>query len=148
MEKEEVTGNISYDPDNHERMTNLRTAKVAGIANDIPPLEVDDPDGDAELLVVGWGSTFGAITAGVRRARGDGRRVASAHITHMNPLPLNVEEVLRRYPRVLLPEMNTGQLAMILRAKFLVDVESYTKVQGQPILAHEMEDQILARTTA
>jgi 2-oxoglutarate ferredoxin oxidoreductase subunit alpha len=148
LEKEEVTGNISYDPDNHQRMTSLRAAKVARIADDIPRLEVDDPDGDAELLVLGWGSTFGAITAGVRRARGEGRRVASAHLTHMSPLPRNIEEVLRRYPRVLLPEMNTGQLAMILRAKFLVDVESYTKVQGQPILAHEMEEQILGRTTA
>jgi len=147
LEKEDVSGNISYDSQNHERMTHLRAAKVAKIADDIPPIEVDDPDEDAELLVLGWGSSYGAILAGVRRARDDGRRVASAHLTHLNPLPGNIEEVLRRYPKVLVPEMNLGQLAMILRAKFLLDVQSYTKVQGQPILAHEMEDEILHRTS-
>src|SRR6266567_8741470 len=142
LEKEDVTGNISYDPVNHERMTNLRQAKVDRIAEDIPPLEVDDPDGDAELLVIGWGSSYGAILGGVRRVRLAGRKVARAHIVHLNPLPANTEEVLRRYPKVLLPEMNLGQLAMILRARFLLDVTSYTKVQGQPILAHEIEERI------
>ncbi len=147
LEKEDVSGNISYDAQNHERMTHLRAAKVANIADDIPPIEVDDSDGDAELLVLGWGSSYGAILAGVRRARDGGRKVASAHFTHLNPLPGNIEEVLRRYPKVLVPEMNLGQLAMILRAKFLLDIQSYTKVQGQPILAHEMEDEILQRTS-
>jgi 2-oxoglutarate ferredoxin oxidoreductase subunit alpha len=147
LEKEDVSGNISYDAQNHERMTHLRAAKVAKIADDIPPIEVDDPAGDAELLVLGWGSSYGAILAGVRRARDDGRRVASAHLTHLNPLPGNIEEVLSRYPKVLVPEMNLGQLAMILRARFLLDIQSYTKVQGQPILAHEMEDEILQRTS-
>jgi 2-oxoglutarate ferredoxin oxidoreductase subunit alpha len=145
LEKEDVTGNISYEGANHERMTHLRTAKVEKIADDVPPLPVDDPDGDAQLLVVGWGSSYGAIFAGVRRARERGLKVARAHFTHLNPLPKNTEEVLRRYPRLLLPEMNLGQLAMILRARFLVDVESFTKVQGQPIHAHEVEDEILRR---
>jgi 2-oxoglutarate ferredoxin oxidoreductase subunit alpha len=145
LEKEDVTGNISYDPENHERMTHLRAAKVARIADDIPPLEVDDETGDAQLLVLGWGSTYGAITAGLRRVRGKGMKVAAAHLTHLNPLPRNTEEVLRRYPKVLVPEMNMGQLVRIVRSEFLVDADSYTKVQGQPILAHEMEDEILRR---
>ena len=145
LEKEDVTGNISYEGTNHERMTHLRAAKVQKIADDIPPLPVDDPDSDATLLVLGWGSSYGAIIAGARRARDRGLKVATAHLTHLNPLPSNIEEVLRRYPRVLLPEMNLGQLAMILRARFLIDVESFTKVQGQPIHAHEVEDEILRR---
>jgi 2-oxoglutarate/2-oxoacid ferredoxin oxidoreductase subunit alpha len=145
LEKEDVTGNISYEPENHERMTHLRAAKVARIAEDIPPLEVDDETGDARLLVLGWGSTYGAITAGLRRVRGKGKKVAAAHLTHLNPLPRNTEEVLRRYPKVLVPEMNMGQLVRIVRSEFLVDADSYTKVQGQPILAHEMEDEILRR---
>src|SRR5438105_1700012 len=145
LEKEDVSGNISYDGANHERMTHLRAAKVQKIADDIPPLPVDDPDSDATLLVLGWGSSYGAIIAGARRARDRGLKVATAHLTHLNPLPSNIEEVLRRYPRVLLPEMNLGQLAMILRARFLIDVESFTKVQGQPIHAHEIEDEILRR---
>ncbi len=148
LEKQDISGNISYDPHNHERMTHVRQAKVEKIADSIPPIEVDDPDGDADLLVLGWGSSFGAILAGVRRAREQGRRVASAHISHLNPLPPNIEKVLRRYPRVLVPEMNLGQLAMILRARFLVDVETFSKVQGQPLLAAEVQDQILERTTA
>jgi 2-oxoglutarate/2-oxoacid ferredoxin oxidoreductase subunit alpha len=145
LEKQDVTGNISYDGENHERMTHLRAAKVAKIAEDIPALQVDDPTGDATLLVLGWGSTYGAITAGVRRARGAGRNVASAHLTHLNPLPANTGDVLRRYQRVLIPEMNLGQLARIVRAEFLIDAESFTKVQGQPIFASEMEREIVRR---
>ncbi|HJP65999.1 MAG TPA: 2-oxoglutarate ferredoxin oxidoreductase subunit alpha, partial [Actinomycetota bacterium] len=113
--------------------------------DDIPPLEVDDEGGDAELLILGWGSTYGAITGGVRRARRAGLKVAHAHLGHLNPLPPNIEEVIRRYPRVLIPEMNTGQLAMIIRARFLVDAETYSKVQGQPILASDVEEQIQRR---
>ncbi len=143
LEKEDVTGNISYDPENHERMTHIRAAKVEKIADDIPELVVDDPDGDAELLLLGWGSTHGAITAGVRRVRQAGRSVASAHFTHLNPLPRNTGEVLARYRTVLLPEMNLGQLAMVVRARFLVDVKSYTKVQGQPIHAGEIEHLVM-----
>lgn len=145
LEKEDVTGNISYEAENHERMTKLRAAKVAKVADDIPLLEVDDETGDAELLVLGWGSTFGAIRGSVRRTRRSGRKVAHAHLTHLNPWPRNIEKVLRRYRRVLIPEMNTGQLAMLVRARFLLDAESYTKVQGQPILAADMDEQITRR---
>ena len=116
-------------------MVRLRAQKVAGIAADIPELEVDDPDGDAELLVVGWGSTYGPIAAGGRRARQQGVRVAQAHLHHLNPFPRNTGDVLRRYPKVLVPEMNLGQLAMLLRAEFLVDAVSYTRVRGRPLTA-------------
>jgi 2-oxoglutarate ferredoxin oxidoreductase subunit alpha len=143
LEKEDVTGNISYDPANHERMTHLRAAKIAKIAEDIPPLEVDDPTEGAELLLLGWGSSFGANKAGVRRARERGLGVAFAHLTHLNPLPANLGEVVRRYPKVLIPEMNLGQLAMLVRARLLLDVRSFTKVQGQPLLAHEIEQAIV-----
>jgi 2-oxoglutarate ferredoxin oxidoreductase subunit alpha len=145
LQKEDVSGNISYDPANHERMTHLRAAKVEKVADDIPLLEVDDEDGEAELLILGWGSTRGAITGGVRRARGAGLKVAHAHLTHLNPLPKNLGEVLDRYRKVLIPEMNSGQLALIVRGRFLVDAESYAKVQGQPILAADIEDQIHRR---
>jgi len=123
-------------------MTELRAAKVAGI--EVAPLEVAG-DEDADLLVIGWGSSYGAIRAGIRRAREGGARVATAHFHHLNPLPPNTGEVLRAYERVLLPEMNMGQLARVLRAEFLVDVESYAKVQGQPLFASEIERQILER---
>ena len=142
LEKADVTGAISYDPDNHDAMVRLRAQKVAGIAADIPELAVDDPDGDTELLVVGWGSTYGPITAGVRRARRQGVRVAQAHLQYLNPLPRNTGDVLRRYEKVLIPEMNLGQLAMLLRAEFLVDAVSYTKVRGRPLGASELEDVI------
>jgi 2-oxoglutarate/2-oxoacid ferredoxin oxidoreductase subunit alpha len=144
LEKEDGSGNISYEAENHERMTQIRAEKVQRIAQDIPPLEVDHEDG-AELLVLGWGSTYGAITAGVRRVRAAGKPVAAAHLYHLNPFPRNLGEVLSAYPRVLIPEMNTGQLAMLVRARFLVDAESYGKVRGQPITADEVEREILAR---
>jgi 2-oxoglutarate/2-oxoacid ferredoxin oxidoreductase subunit alpha len=144
LEKADVTGNISYDGANHERMTELRAAKVAGIAGDIPPLEID-PDDGATLLVLGWGSSEGAIRAGVRRARLAGHKVASAHLRHLNPLPANTGEVLRSFERVLVPEMNTGQLAKVLRARFVIDVESFCKVRGQPLQAAEIEREVEAR---
>ncbi len=144
LEKEDVTGNISYDPDNHARMTELRAAKVAGIADDIPPLEVDHEDG-AELLVLGWGSTFGAIRAAVRRVRARGLKVASAHLYHLNPLPKNTAGVLRSYPKVLIPEMNTGQLVKMVRAEFLVPAEGFNKVQGLPIVPEELENEVVRR---
>jgi 2-oxoglutarate ferredoxin oxidoreductase subunit alpha len=144
LEKADVTGNISYDPANHARMTELRAAKVAGVAQDIPPLEVDSEAG-ANLLVLGWGSSEGAIRVGVRRARETGHKVASAHLRHLNPLPSNVGEVLRSFDRVLVPEMNTGQLAQVLRARYLVDVESFCKVQGQPLFSGEIEMAIAER---
>jgi 2-oxoglutarate ferredoxin oxidoreductase subunit alpha len=144
LEKEDITGNISYEPENHARMTELRAAKVAGIADDIPPLVVDAEPG-ARLLVLGWGSTEGAIRAGVRRARLAGHRAACAHLRHLNPLPANTGDVLRSFDRVLVPELNTGQLAQVLRAEYLVDVESFCKVQGQPLFAAEVEQEIAER---
>jgi 2-oxoglutarate ferredoxin oxidoreductase subunit alpha len=142
LERQDGTGNISYDAANHELMTRLRQAKVDGIADDIPALEVDDPDGDAALLVLGWGSSLGTITAAVMRARADGHKVATAHLRHLNPFPANTGEVVSRYAKVLIPEMNMGQLAALIRAKFLVDVQTYSKVQGLPIFAEELEHEI------
>ncbi|MFG1949489.1 2-oxoacid:acceptor oxidoreductase subunit alpha, partial [Nonomuraea sp. NPDC048826] len=136
IEKADGTGNISYDPDNHDRMVRLRQAKIDGIA--VPELAVDDPGGDARVLVLGWGSTYGAIAAGVRRVRAAGGKVAQAHLRHLNPLPANTGEVLRQYDRVLLPEINLGQLALLLRARFLVDVISYNRVRGLPFKAEEL----------
>ena len=138
LEKEDGSGNVSYDPVNHDRMVRLRQAKVDGIAASVPDLEVDDPTGDADLLVLGWGSTYGPIGAAVRRSRDAGLRVAQAHLRYLNPLPANTEAVLRRYPRVLLPEMNLGQLALLLRGRFLVDIVSYTQVRGLPFKAGEL----------
>ena len=146
LEKEaDSTGNISYDGDNHEWATRLRTAKVLKIADDAPELEVDDPDGDAELLILGWGSTYGAIRVACDRARERGKKVARAHLYHVNPLPRNTGEVVRRYRQVVIPEMNLGQLTKIIRAEFLVDAECYSKVQGQPIFAEELEEEIVRR---
>ncbi|SDQ77065.1 2-oxoacid:acceptor oxidoreductase subunit alpha [Thermostaphylospora chromogena] len=136
IEKADVTGNISYDPDNHDRMVRLRQAKVDGI--EVPPLAVDDPDGDARVLVLGWGSTYGPIAAAVRRVRRAGGKVAQAHLRHLNPLPANTGDVLRSYDKVLLPEINLGQMAMVLRARFLVDVISYNRVRGLPFKAEEL----------
>jgi 2-oxoglutarate ferredoxin oxidoreductase subunit alpha len=140
LEKEALTGAVSYDPENHARMTAERAGKVAGIA--VPDVVVDADD-RAEVLVLGWGSSEGAIRAGVRRVRDRGRPVARAHLRHLNPLPQNLGEVLRSYPKVLVPEMNTGQLARVLRDRYLVDVQSHTKVQGRPLLAGEVENAIL-----
>ncbi|HEX6257064.1 MAG TPA: 2-oxoacid:acceptor oxidoreductase subunit alpha [Euzebyales bacterium] len=141
LEKADGTGNISYDPDNHHRMTELRAAKVARIAESIPPVEVDHVDG-ARLLVLGWGSTYGPIRAAVRRARLDGMPVAVAHLRHLNPFPSNLAEVLNGYDRVLVPEMNAGQLQKLLRAEFLVDVHGYHRVSGLPFTAAELIDAI------
>ncbi len=143
IEKEDGTGNISYTPENHAEMTRLRAAKVAGIADDIAPVEVTGDVDDAELLVVGWGSTWGAISGAVDRLRSGGRRVAQAHLTHLNPFPSNLGDVLRRYPRVAVPEMNLGQLSHLLRAEYLVDARSVSKVQGLPFTAGELEAALL-----
>lgn len=142
LEKDEA-GQISYDPANHQRMTEVRAAKVARIAEDIPPLEVDDPSGEAELLVLGWGSSYGGIQAAARRVREQGRQVATAHLVHLNPFPRNTGEIVRRYPKVLIPEMNMGQLALLIRGRFLVDARSVTKVKGQPFFAEELEEAIV-----
>jgi len=144
LEKEDGTGNISYEPENHARMTSLRAEKVKNIAQDIAPLKVDHEDG-AELLVLGWGSSYGPIKAGVRRVRERGGKVASAHLSHLNPLPANTGEVLRSYRRVLVAETNMGQLSQLVRAEFLIDAESFTKLEGEPMLAAELEHEILER---
>ena len=122
LEKADKTGNISYDPANHDFMTRTRQAKIDGIAATLPPTEVDDPDGDARVAVVGWGSTYGPIGAACRRVRRAGRSVAHIHLRHLNPFPPDLGEVLARYDRVVCPEMNLGQLSLLLRAKYLVDV--------------------------
>ncbi len=138
IEKADGTGAVSYDPANHEFMVNLRQQKVAGIQAVVPEVTVDDPSGEATVLVLGWGSTFGPISAAARRVRGTGRAVATAHLRYLNPLPANLGEVLRAYDRVIVPEMNLGQLAMVLRASYLVPVESYSRVRGLPISLSEL----------
>jgi 2-oxoglutarate ferredoxin oxidoreductase subunit alpha len=143
LEKADGSGNVAYDGANHERMTRLRAAKIAGIAHDIPPVDVDDPDGDADVLVIGWGSTYGAIAAGVRRVRARGYQVAHAHLVHLNPFPADLGAVLGRYRRVLVPEVNLGQLSRLLRAEYLVDAVSFTQVAGIPFRAAAMEAAIL-----
>jgi 2-oxoglutarate ferredoxin oxidoreductase subunit alpha len=139
LEKADGTGDISYDPANHDLMVRLRAAKVEGIARSIPTLEVDDPEGTAKVLVLGWGSTYGPIQAACRRARRKGLAVAHAHLRHLNPFPTNLGDVLAAYDKVLVPEMNLGQLALLVRGRFLVDAISYTQVRGLPFKAAELE---------
>ena len=138
IEKADGTGNISYDPANHDFMVRTRQAKVDRVAASIPPLEVDDPSGSARVLVLGWGSTYGPIGAACRSVRAAGTDVAQAHLRHLNPFPSNTGEVLSRYERVLVPEMNLGQLALLVRARFLVDAISYNQVRGLPFKADEL----------
>ncbi|MFH8566950.1 2-oxoacid:acceptor oxidoreductase subunit alpha [Streptomyces sp. NPDC017993] len=142
IEKQDGTGNISYDPANHDFMVRTRQAKVDGI--EVPDIEVDDPVNaageGADTLVLGWGSTYGPITAGVRRVRGAGERIAQAHLRHLNPFPRNLGEVLARYDKVIVPEMNLGQLATLLRAKYLVDARSHTQVSGMPFKAEQLAE--------
>ncbi|MFH9423171.1 2-oxoacid:acceptor oxidoreductase subunit alpha [Streptomyces sp. NPDC017529] len=138
IEKQDGTGNISYDPANHDFMVRTRQAKIDGIA--VPEVAVDDPDGGADTLVLGWGSTYGPITAAVRRVRREGGRVAQAHLRHLNPFPHNLGEVLARYDKVVVPEMNLGQLATLLRAKYLVDARSHTQVSGMPFKAEQLAE--------
>jgi 2-oxoglutarate ferredoxin oxidoreductase subunit alpha len=144
LEKADGSGNVSYDGGNHETMTRLRAAKIAGIALDIPPTDLDAEDG-AEVLVIGWGSTYGAIAAGVERIRARGHKVDQAHLVHLNPFPADLGEVLGRYRRVLVPEVNTGQLSRLLRAEYLVDAISFTQVEGIPFRAAAMEAAILCQ---
>jgi len=142
IEKEDGTGNISYDPENHDHMTRLRQAKIDGIAKDIPTVELDDPSG-ADLVVLSWGGTWGAATAAVRRIRARDLPIAHIHLRHLNPFPRDLGEVLRRYRKVFVPELNLGQLAKLVRAEFLVDAKSYTRVAGIPFRAAELEEQML-----
>ncbi len=142
IEKADGSGTISYDPDNHDLMVRTRQARIDGIASSIPPLEVDDPAGDAKVLVLGWGSTYGSIGAAVRRVRRSGHSAAQAHLRHLNPFPANLGDVLRRYDKVLVPEINLGQLALLLRGRYLVDVISYNRVRGLPFRAAELAEAI------
>ena len=142
IEKEDGTGNISYDPLNHQHMTDIRQAKVANIASDIPPTWVEG-DEDADVLLVGWGSTWGAITSAAKQVRDQGHKIAHAHLIHINPFPSDLGDVLSRYETVICPEMNMGQLSKLLRAEFLVDVKSVNKVQGQPFTTSELVDIII-----
>jgi len=138
IEKADGAGTISYDPDNHDKMVRLRQAKIDRIARDIGPLEVDDPDGHARVLVLGWGSTFGSIGAAVRRVRLAGGSVAQAHLRHLSPFPANLGDVLAAYDKVLVPEINLGQLALLLRGRYLADVIPYNRVRGLPFRAAEL----------
>jgi 2-oxoglutarate ferredoxin oxidoreductase subunit alpha len=141
IEKEDVTGNVSYDPANHEHMVRTRAKKVANIANEIPLLEVVGPS-EGDLLVIGWGGTYGAITSAVQRAQRKGQKVAQAHLRYLNPMPRNTAEVLKSYKKVLVPELNAGQLRLLLRAEFLVDAVGLNKIQGRPFLVSEVEAKI------
>ena len=141
IEKQDVTGNINYEPLNHEHMVRTRAEKVAGIAQDIPEI-IPEGDASGDLLIVAWGSTNGPITAAMNAQREKGRKIGHVHLRHLNPFPRNLGDVLKRYKKVLVPEMNMGQLVMILRAKFLVDAQSYGKIQGKPFKQSEIEDKI------
>ena len=148
IEKDQFSGDISYDADNHQKMTDIRKAKIDNIANDIPLQEVELGDATGDLAIVGWGSTYGAIHQGVKRARQAGKDVAHIHIRHMWPMPRNLKELLSGYKRVLIPEMNTGQLVKIIRAEYLVDAQSMTKISGQPFKIKEIEAEIHAQLEA
>jgi 2-oxoglutarate ferredoxin oxidoreductase subunit alpha len=141
LEKSDITGNVSYDPANHDKMVRLRAEKIERIAQDIPDVEVDG-DESGGLLVLGWGSTYGVITTAVQRARSKGLRVSAAHLRYVNPLPKNLGDVLRRYDRVLMPEINLGQLRMLLRARYLIDIVGLNKVSGRPFTISEVEAKI------
>jgi 2-oxoglutarate ferredoxin oxidoreductase subunit alpha len=143
IEKADRTGNISYDPDNHEYMVRIRQAKIDGIT--VPDLRVDDPpgpDGTARVLVLGWGSTYGPIGAAVRRARRAGYSIAQAHLRHLNPFPANLAQVLASYDKVVIPEMNLGQLALLIRGKYLIDAISLTQVRGMPFRAADLAEML------
>jgi 2-oxoglutarate ferredoxin oxidoreductase subunit alpha len=140
LEKADVIGNVSYDPDNHHRMMTLRAAKVDGIADDVPPLEVFGPE-RGDLLILGWGSTYGAIRSAVERLNADGKAVAHAQLRHLNPFPANTEAVLRSYRRVLIPEVNLGQLLWLIRARYLIDAVGYNRVRGKPFRIAEIVDE-------
>ena len=142
LEKADRTGNISYDPDNHHLMTEIRHARVQRIARDLPPTGVDDPDGDAEVLVIGWGSTAGPIRAACQKLRERGRKVARAHLRHLSPLPADLDELLAGYRAVVCPENNWGQLSQLLRARTLIDVKGYNRVTGQPFSGAELEQAV------
>ena len=141
LEKQDLTGNVSYDPDNHEKMTKLRDEKVARIANDIPPTEVFGQDGD-ELLVIGWGGTFGTLRTAVKNKQAEGVSVSHVHLRYLNPLPADLGDIISRYQKVVVAELNLGQIATIIRARYLVDAIGFNKIQGQPFYVYEVENKI------
>jgi 2-oxoglutarate ferredoxin oxidoreductase subunit alpha len=143
LTKEDVSGNVVYGAENHQRMVDLRAEKIARIADDIPPIEIDGPD-HGELLVIGWGGTLGSITAAVEESREAGITVSQVHLRHLNPFPADLGEVLGRFRRILCPELNEGQLAMLLRSRFLVNVQSFSKIAGQPFKVWEIRERIEA----
>jgi 2-oxoglutarate/2-oxoacid ferredoxin oxidoreductase subunit alpha len=142
LEKADGTGNISYDPENHHLMTVLRQAKIKAIEEDIDPLEFEADEG-AKVLILGWGSTYGAIGAACRRLRARDKKIARAHLRHLNPFPKNLGDVLSKFETIVVPEMNMGQLSKLVRAEFLVDAISINKVRGVPFRAAELEEKLL-----
>jgi 2-oxoglutarate/2-oxoacid ferredoxin oxidoreductase subunit alpha len=141
LEKQDVTGNVSYDPDNHDLMVRLRAEKVRRVAQEIPPTTINGPAG-GDLLVVGWGGTYGTITAAVEEAQAAGKVVASIHLRHLSPLPPDLGQILRQYRRVLVPEINSGQLVRVLRAEYLVDAVGFNRVRGVPLATQDIMDAI------
>ncbi len=141
LEKEDITGNVSYDPANHQHMVNTRARKIANIANEIPELTVMGPS-EGDVLVLGWGGTYGSLVTACQRAQHKGWKVAHAHLRYLNPMPRNTGEVLKRYRKVLIPELNGGQLRMLIRSTYLVDAVGLNKVQGKPFLVSEIEAKI------
>ena len=141
LEKADVTGHVSYDPDNHQHMIKLRAEKVANVANFIPEQEVDGPD-SGDLLVVSWGGTFGAVRTAVREVQAAGQSVAHCHLRYVNPMPRNVGDILKRFKKVLVPELNMGQLRLLLRSEFLVDAQGLNKLKGKPFLVSEVVNAI------
>ncbi len=141
LEHAHLTGNVSYDPENHEQMTLRREAKCAAVANDIPPIQIDGPD-SGDLLVLGWGSTYGSIRSAVLRMQAAGASVSHVHLRHLNPFPSDLGDVLSRFDQVLVPELNRGQLSRLIRAEYLVDAASLCKIQGLPFKASEIEAEI------
>jgi 2-oxoglutarate/2-oxoacid ferredoxin oxidoreductase subunit alpha len=142
IEKQDVTGNISYDPENHDHMVRTRAEKVRRVGQEIPPTSINGP-ATGDVLVVGWGGTYGSITAAVERAQAEGRSVASIHLRHLNPLPPDLGHILREYRRVLVPEINSGQLVRVLRAEYLVDAVGFNRVRGLPLASEEIYDAII-----
>jgi len=141
LEKQDVTGNISYDPENHDHMVRTRAEKVRRVAQEIPPLSINGP-ATGEVLVVGWGGTYGAITAAVEEVQAEGKAVASVHLRHLNPLPPDLGHILRQYDRVLVPEINSGQLVRVLRAEYLVDAVGFNRVRGLPLASQDIYEAI------
>ena len=142
IEKEDLTGNISYDPANHEKMVKIRAAKVKKIEEDIPEIALEFGDENDDILLLGWGSSYGAIRSAVKQLRADGFKVAQAHLRYINPMPKNTEQLLRKFKKVIVPEKNNGQLVKLIREQFLIDAISYTKVQGLPFTQYDIVQQV------